>query len=44
MQGTMYGPIKKMVDFYPQIQPMKADCNSEGSMDPDCNCDGVDGA
>ena len=41
---AMFGPIKTMVDVYRHNQPMYADCSNEGSGDPDCNCDMVDGA
>ena len=38
-----FGPIKTMVDVYHQNELMYADCGSEGSTDPDCDCDMVDG-
>jgi hypothetical protein len=41
---TMFGPIKTMVDVYRQNQPLYADCDNEGSGDPDCDCDAVDGS
>ena len=41
---AMFGPIKTMVDAYRQNRPVYADCSGEGSGDPDCDCDGVDGA
>ena len=40
---AMFGTIKKMVDIYRWNEPMYSDCSGEGSGDPDCDCDMVDG-
>lgn len=43
-RNSLYGSVKKMVDYYKNVVPMYADCSSEGSGDIDCDCDAVDGS
>lgn len=41
---AMFGPVKTLVDIYRNNEPMFSDCSGEGSGDPDCDCDAVDGS